>query len=142
MPAHALSPETPQLLLQNRTRYIHSRYDPASCRETQKSKGQFFTPPSVASFMAQLLPVSGDQIRLLDPGAGLGALSVAFCERLLDLRKERSIELHAFETDELALPLLEENLQFCQDQLRPFRTRVKLPHPRPRFYSFAGSGVF
>ena len=37
--------------------------------------GQYFTPPSVASFMASLIdPMPGNRVRILDPGAGTGIL--------------------------------------------------------------------
>src|SRR5580765_4064174 len=52
---------------------------------TQKHKsefGQFMTPSSVARFMASLFPISTLQTcRLLDAGAGVGALSCAFLDR-------------------------------------------------------------
>lgn len=54
-------------------------------RTPQKHKadlGQFMTPLSVARFMAALFPPSTLQIcRLLDAGAGVGALSCAFLDR-------------------------------------------------------------
>ncbi|MBZ0069796.1 MAG: Eco57I restriction-modification methylase domain-containing protein [Thiobacillus sp.] len=56
-----------------------------SPRITQKRKaefGQFMTPSSVARFMASLFPASTLQTcRLLDAGAGVGALSCAFLDR-------------------------------------------------------------
>lgn len=54
-------------------------------RTAQKHKaefGQFMTPSSVARFMASLFPTSTLQTcRLLDAGAGVGALSCAFLDR-------------------------------------------------------------
>lgn len=54
-------------------------------RTAQKHKaefGQFMTPSSVARFMASLFPSSTVQTcRLLDAGAGVGALSCAFLDR-------------------------------------------------------------
>lgn len=54
-------------------------------RITQKRKaefGQFMTPSSVARFMASLFPPNTRQAcRLLDAGAGMGALSCAFLDR-------------------------------------------------------------
>lgn len=44
--------------------------------------GQFFTPYKIASFMASLFPKAEGEIRLLDPGAGIGTLSSAFIERV------------------------------------------------------------
>jgi tRNA1(Val) A37 N6-methylase TrmN6 len=56
-----------------------------SPRITQRRKaelGQFLTPSSVARFMASLFPSSTlKQCRLLDAGAGVGALSCAFLDR-------------------------------------------------------------
>ncbi|EEV20561.1 putative modification methylase BsuBI [Treponema vincentii ATCC 35580] len=40
--------------------------------------GQYFTPYPIARFMASLFPVTDQKIRLLDPGAGIGALSCTF----------------------------------------------------------------
>ncbi len=41
--------------------------------------GQFMTPAPVAEFMATLFaPVTQPEIRLLDPGAGVGSLTAAF----------------------------------------------------------------
>lgn len=54
-------------------------------RTTQSHKaefGQFMTPSSVARFMASLFPPSTQKTcRLLDAGAGVGALSCAFLDR-------------------------------------------------------------
>ncbi|AQL36468.1 class I SAM-dependent methyltransferase [Pseudomonas syringae] len=54
-------------------------------RTTQSHKaefGQFMTPSSVARFMASLFPPSAQKTcRLLDAGAGVGALSCAFLDR-------------------------------------------------------------
>lgn len=51
--------------------------------QTHKAEfGQFMTPSSVARFMASLFPPSSLQTcRLLDAGAGVGALSCAFLDR-------------------------------------------------------------
>ncbi|MGA2964601.1 MAG: Eco57I restriction-modification methylase domain-containing protein [Terriglobales bacterium] len=64
--------------------------------------GQFMTPPSVARFMASLFPASTlHTCRLLDAGAGLGALSCAFLDRwaLADGLNFQSVEVDAYEID-------------------------------------------
>ncbi len=44
--------------------------------------GQFFTPTTVARFMASLFPPTAlQECILLDAGAGVGALSCAFLDR-------------------------------------------------------------
>lgn len=51
-------------------------------RKRKAAFGQFLTPSSVARFMASLFPASDLPIcRLLDAGAGVGALSCAFLDR-------------------------------------------------------------
>ncbi len=62
--------------------------------------GQFFTPERTAAFMASLFPAAEGSCRLLDAGAGIGSLSVAFLERCRtgSLRFER-VEVDAFEID-------------------------------------------
>jgi adenine-specific DNA-methyltransferase len=42
--------------------------------------GQFFTPQSVAQFMASLFVFGDAPIELLDPGAGIGSLTAAFAQ--------------------------------------------------------------
>lgn len=54
--------------------------DPAAARKAQL--GQFMTPPSVAEHMSASFDTARfDQVRLLDAGAGRGALSLAFARR-------------------------------------------------------------
>lgn len=78
-----------------------------------KSKGQFFTPPSIARFMAKLLPSQNGVIRVLDPGAGAGILSCALCE-VLDV----DIELDVYEVDEQLAYCLEDCLSYARDWMR------------------------
>jgi len=83
-------------------------------RETKGAFGQYMTPAPIASFMAALLPVSGKQeIRLLDPGAGVGSLSSAFVEALCKKRISNHIDINAYEIDPVLWPYLEETLDLC-----------------------------
>lgn len=64
--------------------------------------GQFFTPVSVADFMASFLTVpSKETIRILDPGAGTGVLAAAAVKKLVNKRNEtlKLIELDLYEID-------------------------------------------
>jgi tRNA1(Val) A37 N6-methylase TrmN6 len=55
---------------------------PHIAQKRKAELGQFMTPSSVARFMASLFPPSTLQTcRLLDAGAGMGALSCAFLDR-------------------------------------------------------------
>ena len=65
----------------------------------RRGLGQVFTPPEVARFMASLFSTSATRVRLLDPGAGFGILSLAYCERIASEPVPHEIDLHLFETD-------------------------------------------
>jgi tRNA1(Val) A37 N6-methylase TrmN6 len=74
-------------------------------RITQKHKaefGQFMTPANVARFMASLFPPSNlRSCRLLDAGAGVGALSCAFLDRWITSGFSfESVEVAAYEIDD------------------------------------------
>lgn len=65
------------------------------------SVGQVFTPPEVAELMASWVDVtSSDVIRILDPGAGEGVLSIKLVERLAPLRPTARFVVEAYELDE------------------------------------------
>ena len=90
---------------------VLARADRATPRQRKSELGQFMTPPSVAEFMASLLtlPKSG-AIRLIDAGAGQGALTAAFVERSQGAPGDRRIRATAFEFDDQILSVLRPNL--------------------------------
>lgn len=71
-------------------------YSDTVSSEHRKKYGQFFTPPNVASLMADWV-ISGPNRRVLDPALGTGALAEA-C-----LAKEPSTVVTAFEKDATVL---------------------------------------
>jgi adenine-specific DNA-methyltransferase len=88
------------------------RFLPSSKRA---ERGQFFTPAAVARFMVSLsqLPEIED-IRFLDPGAGVGSLSAAWIEDILSRdRFPRSIHVSACEIDPLLIDYLKQTLRDC-----------------------------
>ncbi|MEW5288283.1 class I SAM-dependent methyltransferase [Erwinia papayae] len=61
---------------------VRRKVAPRTAQKHKAEFGQFMTPSSVARFMASLFPPSTQKIcRLLDAGAGVGALSCAFLDR-------------------------------------------------------------
>ncbi len=96
---------------------LQRRHEAATSVDARKERGQVFTPPEIACFMAGLLTRFPECLRLLDAGAGAGLLSSAVCERLLALRSPRRIEIHLYETDRALLPLLEANMEHCRAAL-------------------------
>src|SRR5437879_2729564 len=97
---------------------LREKHEKNTSADARKEKGQVFTPPSVCRFMASLLTRVPDRFRLLDPGAGVGSLAAAVCERLLALRSPRQIEIHLYESDSALLPLLEETMRRCRTDLK------------------------
>lgn len=77
--------------------------------------GQFFTPPATAKLMASMSAVIQRRIRLLDAGAGAGALTAAWvaeiCSRPI---RPDEIVLTAYELDIALLPTLKMTLIACE----------------------------
>ena len=84
--------------------------------KTKSQLGQFMTPASTSVFMASLFPEPEHQIiELLDPGAGIGSLSVAFLNRVKKWEHVQRVNLDVFEIDAVMLKFLKGNLISCQD---------------------------
>lgn len=74
---------------------------------------QFFTPLKVAQIMADILVADSsnlEEVRLLDPGAGTGILTVAVIDRLKQCSPNADIKVVVVEKDPLLLGALEETL--------------------------------
>ena len=77
--------------------------------QSQKDEGQFFTPSQVANLVASKLSLRTlNQVRILDPGAGVGSLSVALISRVLREMNCSSISLVLVEKDAKLIPFLAE----------------------------------
>ncbi|AKG04098.1 hypothetical protein AAV35_004395 [Salimicrobium jeotgali] len=64
------------------TEHIHNqtkKYTKKTTKDARKKIGQFFTPTPVANYMANLVTVNHQEIKVLDPGAGTGTLTASFC---------------------------------------------------------------
>ena len=84
-------------------------------RHDRSKIGQFLTPAPVAHFMARLFQRDVEEVRILDAGAGAGVLSAAAVETLISRKKcLRSVEVVAYESDELVLPYLADALGRCE----------------------------
>ncbi len=96
---------------------LQRRHENSVSADYRKKRSQVFTPPEVARFMAGLFTAIPKEYVLLDPGAGIGTLTAAFCERILELRSPRKIVAHLFENDPRLIPLLRRNLDNCRQVL-------------------------
>ena len=73
--------------------------------------GQFFTPYKIADFMASLFPTANGEIRLLDPGAGIGTLTCAFLGRIKNESwNVPKISVTAYDIDKDVIPKLRQNI--------------------------------
>ena len=69
--------------------------------DTKSRLGQFLTPTSIAAFMASLFEKTGSQpVRLLDAGAGVGALTTAFLKEFRQKSAPCDISVTAYEIDD------------------------------------------
>ncbi|MDE3179670.1 MAG: Eco57I restriction-modification methylase domain-containing protein [Acidobacteriota bacterium] len=97
---------------------LQARYEQRISLAERKRKGQYFTPREVCSFMASLFSEpKSDTYRFLDPGAGIGSLTAALCERLSQSRRRLRIEAHIFENHSEMLPYLRQTVSFCRNEL-------------------------
>lgn len=82
--------------------------------------GQYFTPASIATQMARMVePVSQDSIRLLDPGAGSGALTSALVHEICQWAEPPArIDAVLMEVDARLESPLEETLVDCESACR------------------------
>ncbi|MSR60276.1 MAG: hypothetical protein EXS05_21990 [Planctomycetaceae bacterium] len=94
------------------------RHDAKSCLTERKGKGHFGTPAEIATFMAGMFPkLPTGTIRILDPGAGVGTLSAALCDRIARLKQPRKVNVEAWENDAGLLPFLAQTMSECRDVL-------------------------
>lgn len=86
----------------------------ATLRERQEELGQFLTAPPVADFMAAMFGTLPRTVRLLDAGAGAGALTSAFVSRCCENRdRVHTIEATLYELDGEILDKLAATMRQC-----------------------------
>ncbi len=74
--------------------------------------GQYMTPAPICRFMASLFSDASGDVRVLDPGAGVGSLTAALVERYAsDATKPRSISLTCYEIEPLLINYLRAMLE-------------------------------
>ena len=93
-------------------------YNNKNNKSSKKDKGQFFTPSNVAKFMARLSSNAKESMSILDPGAGIGILSAAVIEKLVNSGRVKKIKLVCYENDLKVLPYLNLLLEETKKRLR------------------------
>lgn len=95
--------------------HVRRRISKNHQRQERSRIGQFLTPVPIAHFMAGLFQRDVEDVLILDAGAGVGVLSAAAVETFISRKGHlRSINVTAYESDELVLPYLEDALNHCE----------------------------
>lgn len=82
----------------------------------RREAGQFFTPPLIARYMANLAGALPDSACILDPGAGVGILTCAVCE-LAVVQQLSALSIVAYEADSVLSALCSFSLNYARDFL-------------------------
>lgn len=95
-----------------------SRFESATTAAERKARGHFGTPAAVADFMAGLADLAGRRaVRVLDPGAGVGLLSAAVCQRALRNGEPTTLDFELWEDDPAIQPFLRSTMEHCRERL-------------------------
>lgn len=95
--------------------HVRNSFNSHTSRTERSKIGQFLTPSPIAHFMSSMFKKGAREIRILDPGAGMGVLFATCVETLVSQRvRPLSIEVVAYETDNDILPYLEETMKRCE----------------------------
>ena len=75
--------------------------------EKQRLLGQFFSPRAIADLLASFVKFDGADVRMLDAGAGAGALIAATVRHACSAKKRpRNFAVDAWEIDDAVIPAL------------------------------------
>ena len=87
--------------------------------ERRATLGQYMTPAPIGRFMASLFSETRGDLRVLDPGAGVGSLTAALAERLCaGTVRPRSVEFVCYEIEPIMSAYLADTLQQAEAQCR------------------------
>lgn len=127
-------------------------FDAATLPSTRKERGHFGTAPAIADFMAGLFSqIPQGTVRILDPGAGVGTLSAAVCQRVLQQRAPRHLVFELWENDQKLEPHLRRTMEACKRALREAGHEMEfavqtgdfvLEHAKPSLFSTGPAPTF
>jgi len=110
-----LCPPYPEELPADYAARLGQYYNQTNTRTYKKKNGQYFTSTTMARFMASMSKVVSTHLRILDPGCGVGILSCALVEYLMDGGKTKSIELVLYEIDKDLIFYTETALNYLKE---------------------------
>ena len=84
--------------------------------QKNKSKlGQYFSNESLSKLMASMMNYDDREIKILDPGAGIGSLFVACIDEIIRRGlKPKKISITSYEIDKFLYPYLHDSLEQCK----------------------------
>ncbi len=86
---------------------LNEELEKTTDRDRRSGIGQFTTPSDVARTIASLVEPTGRPLRVIDPGAGTGALMLSLIADFIEQGIEVPIEVDLVETDSTAINLLQ-----------------------------------
>ena len=100
---------------------LTSWYISKSDSQYRKKAGQYFTPTKISGFMVrQYDDFNKEEIRILDPGAGIGIFESSFCEYLISIGVKVKIIFDLYENDPGIIPLLVLNVTACKEDMTSY----------------------
>jgi adenine-specific DNA-methyltransferase len=128
------------------------QFDATTLPRTRKERGHFGTAPAIADFMAEMfLQIPPGPVRILDPGAGVGTLSAAVCQRVVQQRPSRRLVFELWENDPRLEPRLRATMAACRKALEhaghemQFTVQARdfvLDHAEPSLFTEASTASF
>lgn len=128
------------------------QFEATTLAQSRKERGHFGTAPAIADFMAGMFtPITRQETRVLDAGAGVGTLSAALCQRFVDQRAAGRLYFELWENDPRLHARLSRTMESCRDALRnaghemDFVVRTDdfiLEHAQPSLFREASAGAF
>ncbi len=111
---------------------IGNWYVSCSSETHRSSQGQFFTPQTLARYMAKHAGILTKHVAVLDPGAGVGMLASAVCEVALQ-QQVSHIFISAYESDPILHILCTFTLNYARDMLQMYGIDVSIEVHRSDF---------
>jgi adenine-specific DNA-methyltransferase len=92
----------------------NSELDP----KRKSSLGQFFTPAPICQYMASLFSKIEGDVKLLDPGCGVGPLLAAFTDEAIRRASISSLNVVGYDIEDTIEPYLQETFSICNNALK------------------------
>lgn len=111
--------------------------------ENKKSKlEQYFSSASLARLMASMFEFKGKEIRILDPGAGIGSLFAACVEEIIKKgTKPDKVSVTAYEIDDSLHEYLKETIQICDNACKRVGIKFELEFIQEDFIRDSAEGL-